>query len=504
MNAPGEDIEVDLNDSGPTVLMVIACYALANLSRANDDFALQTLDNNLFQSLSSIILVTKSIRVMRQVVHCIDAICNAFVRRRSEQLILDDFNLFAGALKVLAIPIACPSKQLQLWALSSMASIVLLNPKLRHQAVEGPLREVIHLLANSNDRDIGNAVDDILIRLGFSGGLTDFYICDRDYDSIRFWYRIKQSVNLQKAGQKNVKRWLFDSFQSRARTASSFTDPISVRDNLTDSMAVETLAACLGSYDDDNADIRSLISSSNSFDFSKFEDHFDLSNELKIQALDAEEHYPIGAEYQLSLFSASHLQRMVNMGLLSLGIVPSSQIVSKVADMKGIYFSRHQQQSLSFIYKVVKHIADESVKVNPVEYWSLTFDDCVYDEEFHAAIISAASNCPHLRSFSFRSSSDRSRGTLLGLQLSKLPPSVAFVSFDGSISEQQIQIFCTALRTSANLNPNSSGKDSGGLSGLAFTHLALDRSSALNDIISLLKALSPANATITKTLNNVI
>jgi hypothetical protein len=125
---------------------------------------------------------------------------------------------------------------------------------------------------------------------------------------------------------------------------------------------------------------------------------------------------------------------------------------------------------------------EESVRVNPGEYWSLAFDDCLYDQDFHSALVSVTTACQFITSISFRSSSSDSKSSLLGSELGKLASSVAFLSFDGSLSEHQIQLLCTMLRTRS--DRPAVGK---GLKGLALTNLDLDRSVALADILSLLR-----------------
>ena len=159
--------------------------------------------------------------------------------------------------------------------------------------------------------------------------------------------------------------------------------------------------------------------------------------------------------------------------------------MSKIQNMKGIYLSREQSWSLRFIDRVLKYAVEESVRVNPGEYWSLAFDDCLYDKDFHLALISVTTACPFLTSISFRSSSSDSKSSLLGSELGKLSSSVAFLSFDGSLSDHQVQLLCTTLRTRS--DRPAAGK---GLRGLAITNMELDRSVALIDILSLLRGQS--------------
>ena len=484
-----------------------ACYTLANLCRVNDNLSLRTLENNLFQTLVAIVQATRSGRVCRQSVRCVDAICSSLVRKRSEHFPEEDAEQLSAALDALAVSLRCPSLRLQKYAISAIASISQMSPTLRNKVAEGALKDMTELITGSADRlEIESAVDDVLSKLGFAGGLKDFYTCDKDYDSLRIWYRTKQSINHQRAGLRLIKKWAYDCFQSG--TGSSPLMP--VEGFGTDDLAVKTIGSFLG-HDAESASRDHLQTKANFFDFMKSDDDLDAQPVFDpVVQRDYDEHYPRSVEYLWSLFTPSHLQRIVGMGLLSLGgknevlsmnvcisktsisiqsLGPlevgsgaNQQLISKIQNIKGIYLSREQSWSLRFINRVVKYAVEESVRVNPGEYWSLAFDDCLYDKDFHSALVSVTTACQFLTSISFRSSSSDSKSSLLGSELGKLASSVAFLSFDGSLSDHQIQLLCTMLRTRS--DRPAVGK---GLKGLALTNLDLDRSVALADIISLLR-----------------
>ena len=284
----------------------------------NDNLSLRTLESNLFQTLVAIVQATRSGRVCRQSVRCIDTICSSLVRKKSEHFPEEDSQQLSAALDALTTSLGCPSILLQKCAMSAIASISQLSPFLRNKVAEGALKYMTQLIAassNSDKLEIESAVDDVLSKLGFAGGLKDLYTCDKDYDSLRIWYRIKQSINHQRAGLRLIKKWAYDCFQSGSGPAPLMP----VEGFCSDELAVKTISAFLG-HEEESASRDHLQGKTNIFDFMKFEEDLDGQPGFgsSVQR-DYDEHYPRSVEYIWSLFTPSHLQRIVNMGLLSLG-----------------------------------------------------------------------------------------------------------------------------------------------------------------------------------------
>lgn len=228
--------------------MMCVCCALANLCCAQHVYAQRMFHSGL------VTLMTRLVRnvhfeTSRQALRCMHALAKAVVTEEDaqqmnatsknntptesaghsasqKQLMMNANNAnsnssvmglkyaeLLASLDTIMVTLSSQSVLIQIEALKTIAQLALINQEFQDKIVDECLRQIVTLLVfPKSDRDLRNAIEEVLISLGFSAGQKDFEICGYDFELLRDWYAIQRSMKPQETSMLILRDWIHRLF----------------------------------------------------------------------------------------------------------------------------------------------------------------------------------------------------------------------------------------------------------------------------------------------------
>lgn len=195
---------------------LVVSAALANISQANEKYALRMFHNNLMAIMLRL-RQSGNPEISRHALRCISAMCAVVAldpapkeakdvppaaRQRRSQI-------SSGILAALGNSLESDNVLLQKEAVVGIAALSRSDEQLKDAVVSGPLRKVMGLMVDPrSERELRLACEQVLIASGFSGGEKDFQMCFYDFQILKDWFDLKRSLKPQALGHRMVLRWV--------------------------------------------------------------------------------------------------------------------------------------------------------------------------------------------------------------------------------------------------------------------------------------------------------
>ena len=117
------------------------------------------------------------------------------------------------ALNALSVGLRSTDTEIQLYTISAIASIAPLHETLRDHIVESQLKTILSLSMDpKKKRALSSNVEDLLVKIGFSGGEKDFECCGFDCDLLQVWYSFNRTLNSQSSARIALQNLLENLF----------------------------------------------------------------------------------------------------------------------------------------------------------------------------------------------------------------------------------------------------------------------------------------------------
>ncbi len=198
-------------------ITLLVCFTLANLIAYEKASAARYFTTGLFTIMKDILQGTRDSGICIQSILCIKAMCSGAAigwieNPISLNPILKSKSLIE-ALDALSVGLRSTDTEIQLYTISAIASIAPLHETLRDHIVESQLKTILSLSMDpKKKRALSSNVEDLLVKIGFSGGEKDFECCGFDCDLLQVWYSFNRTLKPQSSARIALRNWLENLF----------------------------------------------------------------------------------------------------------------------------------------------------------------------------------------------------------------------------------------------------------------------------------------------------
>ena len=198
-------------------ITLLVCFTLANLIAYDKASAARYFTNGLFTIMKDILHGTRDAGICIQSILCIKAICSGaaigWAAAPSSLKAVLKTKALVQALEALSVGLRSTDTEIQQHAISAIASIAPLHETLRDHIVEYQLKTILSLSMDpKKKRALSSNVEELLVKIGFSGGEKDFECCGFDCDLLRVWYIFNRILKPQSGARVALLKWLENMF----------------------------------------------------------------------------------------------------------------------------------------------------------------------------------------------------------------------------------------------------------------------------------------------------
>lgn len=216
-------------------ITLLVCFTLANLIAYDKASAARYFTNGLFTIMKDILHGTRDAGICIQSILCIKAICSGaaigWAAAPSSLKAVLKTKALVQALEALSVGLRSTDTEIQQHAISAIASIAPLHETLRDHIVEYQLKTILSLSMDpKKKRALSCNVEELLVKIGFSGGEKDFECCGFDCDLLRVWYIFNRILKPQSGARVALLKWLENMFPQDGSGSSCSSSSLSKKD----------------------------------------------------------------------------------------------------------------------------------------------------------------------------------------------------------------------------------------------------------------------------------